>query len=124
MQYGGHLATLETLLCAGADLEKKDDEGHTALHFAASCRKEFCPPRVEILKALLAFDEKQCYPDDVGDAMEAAELNQETAGHHAGTRARFSGEHEHTHSHAQTQKIVFRKTRIVCVLCVCVCVCV
>ena len=40
----------------GANARQVDHEGHNLLHFAVSCRKEFCPPRVDIFKALLAAD--------------------------------------------------------------------
>ena len=51
--YEGHRATVEELLKHGANTQAVDLEGHNALHFAASCRKEFCAPRVAIMNTIL-----------------------------------------------------------------------
>ena len=87
MQYGGHLDTVVALLEAGANVRATDSEGHNALHFAASCRKELCAPRVDVMNALLAHDGSKSkfvhhgQPDENG----AADEDQEGK---ASTRAR------------------------------------
>ena len=55
-QYGGHVATVAKLLHLGANARRVDREGHNLLHFAVSCRKEFCAPRAAIFRALMSED--------------------------------------------------------------------
>lgn len=92
LQYGGHLATLEELLKAGANVKAKDAEGHNAVHFAASCRKEFCPPRVDIVDKLLTFDASQLRSPEEAGGGAVSDGNQQADEQHADTRARSPGE--------------------------------
>ncbi len=84
MQYGGHLETLTALLEAGANVRATDNEGHNALHFAASCRKELCTPRVDVMNALFehGVSGSQGQPDDGAEGQ----------GDQARTRSRVPGE--------------------------------
>lgn len=89
--YGGHLATLEELLKAGASVKATDAEGHNAVHFAASCRKEFCPPRVDIVDKLLTFDASQLRSPEEAGGDSAADGTQQADELHSDTRARSPG---------------------------------
>lgn len=84
MQYGGQLSTLHLLLNSGANVKKKDNEGHNALHFAASCNKEFCRARVDMMRALFNYDALQ--PRNAAESPD-----QRTQGEEETIRARTPG---------------------------------
>ena len=65
--------TLKQLLHMGANARQVDHEGHNLLHFAASCRKEFCAPRVDILKALLTVNLAAKGGETTNDEMSGAQ---------------------------------------------------
>ena len=87
MQYGGHLETVAALLEAGANVRATDNQGHNALHFAASCRKELCTPRIDVMNALFEHDATGSQPENTPDDGAAPEAGQEGR-----TRARVPGE--------------------------------
>jgi hypothetical protein len=106
-QYGGHVATVAKLLYLGADVRRVDREGHNLLHFAVSCRKEFCAPRAAILRALMSADP----PPRADEGASGSEATAGVASPHADDQSQNSQDTTTTMHDSASQEAVDTRAR-------------